>query len=114
MGRKHRAAVMSYWAPLLSHHREGRALALAYAIADAVPDADDEWYGGQRYVAEVLGVWRGGTEFTDVARQAARRAVRRLVEVGLLEPLDEASGTSPGTYRCRWKQPPVWPTGGPL
>lgn len=114
MGKRNRTAVITYWAPLLNRSDDGRALAVAYCIADAVPDGEDEFWGGQRLVAEWLGVWSGkASPFDDARRQVARRALQRLVSVRLLEQITPPSPRSPGTYRCHWKEPPVWPADRP-
>jgi hypothetical protein len=111
MGKRNRTAVITYWARLLV--RDSRALLVAYSIADVVPDGQDEFWGGQKLVAEWIGVWTGGEEWTDTTRRAARRALQSLVEAGLLEQTAPSTPTDPARYRCHWKEPPIWPTRRP-
>lgn len=111
MGKRNRTAVITYWAPLLAS--KPRALLVAYSIADVVPDGQDEFWGGQKLVAEWLGVWTGGHEWTDVTRRAAKRALAALVEAGLLEMSAPSTRTDPARYRCHWKEPPIWPANRP-
>lgn len=112
MGKRNRAAVMTYWAPVLRQTRGSRALLAAFCIADKVPDGRDEWYGGNVHLAELMGLHAPGDEFDATTRQAVKRAVRQLREAGFLEPTSPAMRGSNAVYRVHWKEPSVWPTGG--
>ena len=110
MGRKHRAAVMSYWAPVLGRFRGGRPLLLAYAIADAVPDGDDRWWAGHVHAAELMGLHPPGEPLSETSRQAMKRTVRRLVAEGFLEVVEPPRPGANTVYRVHWKEPPLWPS----
>lgn len=109
MGRRNRSAVTVMWAATLG---PGRALMLAYTIADRVPDGTDEWWDGHAEAAVHLGLKGPADPFTPTAQQAVKRAVRQLREAGFLEVITPGKPGRRTVYRVHFKEPSVWPTGG--